>query len=163
MSEQKEKDLFPQNARLAQLSDSLYGSPSQLDAGEARELLRRAGIDPEDVKARLYRKFDALAKEYAAAGRPVPALLKQALSDLRPGVPGSPKERALVREARAAIRSVIDHAQRMQERLARLPRVTLATAYRNKKELSERDKKLLDDLAEDLLKRNNRSRPKDGR
>jgi hypothetical protein len=51
----------------------------------------------------------------------------------------------------------------MQERLARLPRVTLATAYRNKKELSERDKKLLDDLAEDLLKRNNRSRPKDGR
>src|SRR5258707_15269192 len=83
MGEQKEEDLFPQNARLAQLSDSLYGSPSQLDAGEARELLRRAGIDPEDVKARLYRKFDALAKEYAAAGRPVPALLKQALSDLR--------------------------------------------------------------------------------
>lgn len=163
MSEQKEKDLFPQNAQLAQLSDSLYGSPSQLDAGEARELLRRGGIDPEDVKARLYRKFDALAKEYAAAGRPVPALLKQALSDLRPGVPGSPKERALVREARAVIRSVIDHAQSIQERLARLPRVTLATAYRNKKELSERDKKLLDDLAEDLLKRNNRSRPKDGR
>ena len=92
-----------------------------------------------------------------------PALLKQALSDLRPGVPGSPKERTLVRQARAAIRSVIEHAQRMQERLARLPRVTLATAYRNKKELSERDKKLLDDLAEDLLKRNNRSRPKDGR
>jgi len=30
MSEQKEKDLFSQNARLAQLSDSLYGSPSQL-------------------------------------------------------------------------------------------------------------------------------------
>jgi hypothetical protein len=51
----------------------------------------------------------------------------------------------------------------MQERLARLPRVTLATAYRNKKELSERDKKLLDDLAEDLLKRNDRSRPKEGR
>jgi hypothetical protein len=163
MSGQKEKDLFPQNARLAQLSDSLYGSPSQLDAEEARELLWRAGIDPEDVKARLYRKFDALAKEYAAAGRPVPALLKQALSDLRPGVPSSPKERASVREARAVIRSVIDRAQRIQERLARLPRVTLTTAYRNKKELSERDKKLLDDLAEDLLKRNNRSRPKDGR
>lgn len=163
MSEQKEKDLLPQNARLAQLSDSLYGSPSELESREARELLRRARIDPEEVKACLYRRFDALAKEYAAAGRPVPALLKQALSDLRPGVSGSPKERTLVREARAAIRSVIDHAQRMQERLARLPRVTLATAYRNKKELSERDKKLLDDLAEDLLKRNNHSRPKDGR
>ena len=125
MSQQKEKDLFPQNARLAQLSDSLYGSPSELESREARELLRRAGIDPEDVKARLYRRFDALAKEYAAAGRPVPALLKQALSDLRPGVPGSPKERTLVREARAAIRSVIEHAQRMQERLARLPRALL--------------------------------------
>jgi len=163
MSEQKEKDLFPQNARLGQLSDSLYGSPSQLDAGEARELLRRAGIDPEDVKARLYRKFDALAKEYAAAGRPVPALLKQALSDLRPGVPGSPKERALVREARAVIRSVIDHAQRIQERLARLPRVTLATAYRNKKELSKGGSQSHTRQPEDLLKRNNRSRPKDGR
>src|SRR5258707_722949 len=122
-----------------------------------------AGMDPEDVKAHLFRKVDALGQGGAGAGRPVLALLKQALSDLRPGVPGSPKERTLVREARAAIRSVIDHAQRMQERLARLPRVTLATAYRNKKELSERDKKLLDDLAEDLLKRNNRSRPKDGR
>jgi hypothetical protein len=53
MSEQKEKDLFPQKARLAQLSDSLYGSPSELVAREARELLRRAGIDPEDVKAPL--------------------------------------------------------------------------------------------------------------
>src|SRR5258708_27989397 len=122
MSEQKEKDLFPQNARLAQLSDSLYGSPSQLDAGEARELLRRAGMDPEDVKAPLYRRFDALAKEYAAAGRPVPALLKQALSNFRPWRPAFPKERTLAREARAAIRRVIDHAQRMPERLAWLPR-----------------------------------------
>ena len=76
MSEQKERDLFPQKARLAQLSDSLYGSPSELVARGNRELLRRAGIDPEDVKARLYRKFDALAKQYAAAGRPVPVLLK---------------------------------------------------------------------------------------
>ena len=133
MSEQKEKDLFPQKARSAQLSDSLYGSPSERVAREARELLRRAGIDPEDVKARLYRKFDA---QTVRGSRPaVPGRsLKQALSDLRPGAPGSPKERALGREARAAIRSVIDHAQRMQERLARLPRVTLATAYRNKKE-----------------------------
>jgi len=39
----RRKGSFPQNARLAQLSDSLYGSPSQLDAGEPGTL-RRAGI-----------------------------------------------------------------------------------------------------------------------
>jgi len=138
MSEQKERIFFRKtrgwlNCPTACTAAERAGCPGSPGT------LRRAGIDPEDVKARLYRRFDALAKEYAAAGRPVPALLKQALSDLRPAY-WFPKGKNTSSPSRAAIRSVIDHAQRMQERLARLPRVTLATAYRNKKELSERDK-----------------------
>jgi len=74
MSEQKERIFFRKTRGWLNCPDSLYGSPSELESREARELLRRAGMDPEDVKARLYRRFDALAKEYAAAGRPVPAL-----------------------------------------------------------------------------------------
>jgi len=74
--EQKEKDLFPQNARLAQLSDSLYGSPSGLESREARGTLAARRIDPGDVKARLYRRLDAQQKSYAAAGRALSGALE---------------------------------------------------------------------------------------
>jgi len=47
----------------------------------------------------------------------------------------------------------------MQNGLARLPRVTLATAYRKQEGTLGTGKKLLDDLAEDLLKRNKSQPP----
>jgi len=94
VSEQKEKDLFPQNARLAQLSDSLLRQPERAgipgspgNSCGAQELIR------ETSRHALYRRFDALAKEYAQQAGPFPALLKQAaLVTLRPGVPGSPRK-----------------------------------------------------------------------
>jgi hypothetical protein len=75
----KEESFKEKTNRLAMLSDALYGSPGELDAAEARELLRAVGIDPEEIDARLHHKFETLASEYAATSRPVRELLPLAL------------------------------------------------------------------------------------
>jgi hypothetical protein len=80
----KEESFKEKTNRLAMLSDSLYGSPGDLDAAGARELLRAVGIDPEEIDARLQQKFKTLAREYAATGWPVPELLPLALQQPGP-------------------------------------------------------------------------------
>jgi hypothetical protein len=145
-------------ARIALLSDRVLGSPSEIDAAEAEDLLRAVNIDPQELKAEFHRRFDALAKEHAARGERVGRLLKQALADFRPGVSYSRPERELLREAQTAIRQVLRQVQQLPQLLQQLPAPTLATAYRKRKELSERDRELLDEIAEQL-----RNRGKDGK
>jgi hypothetical protein len=151
MTEREKPDLFTAKAsRIALLSDRILGDPKEIDAVEAEELLRAANIDPQGLKARFHRRFDNLAKEYAAKGQRVPPLLKQALADLRPGVAHSRTERELLREAQTAVRNLLKRATQLPQLLAKVPNLTLAAAYRNKKELSEHDKKLLADVARNL-------------
>ena len=145
--------LFEQKAtRLTVLSDCLSGRPSEIDAAEAEELLRAGNIDPQELKARFHQRFDILAREYAAKGRRLPPLLKQALADLRPGLRSSRKERELAREARSSIRRIIEQVRRIPVLLEKAPILTFASAYRKKKGLSERDKKILEEVAQDLGK-----------
>ena len=154
MMKDAKPDLFAARAnRVAILSDRLLGVPDEMDAAEAEELLRAADIDPQGLKARLFQRFDGLARRYAAEDRRVPPLLKQALADLRPGVSSSRGERESVREAQAAIRTFLKQAKQLPELLANLPNLTFAAAYRNRKELSEHDKELLDETAEYLQRR----------
>jgi hypothetical protein len=154
MTRDEKTDLFTARAqRVALLSDKVFGAPNEMDAVEAEELLRAANIDPQELKERFHARFDALAKKYAAKGQRVPPLLKQALADFRPGLSHSRAERELAREAQTSIRQLLKQAKQLPQRLANLPSLTLAAAYRNKKELSEQDKKLLDEVAEDLQSR----------
>jgi hypothetical protein len=151
MTEREKSDLFTTKAvPLALLSDRILGDPKEIDAVEAEELLRAANIDPQELKARFHQRFDNLAKEYAARGQRVPPLLKQALADLRPGVSHSRTERELLREAQTAVRHLLKQVKQLPRLLANIPSLTLAAAYRSKKELSERDKKLLDEVARQL-------------
>jgi hypothetical protein len=151
MTEREKHDLFTAKAsRVALLSDRILGDPKEIDAVEAEELLRAVNIDSQGLKTRFHRRFDNLAKEYAAKGQRVPPLLKQALADLRPGVTRSRTERELLREAQTAVRNLLKRATQLPQLLAKVPNLTLAAAYRNKKELSEHDKKLLDDVARNL-------------
>jgi hypothetical protein len=80
----KEESVREKANRLAMLADAVYGSPGELDAARARELLRAAGIDREEIDARLHHKFETLAREYAATGRPLPELLPLALQQPGP-------------------------------------------------------------------------------
>jgi hypothetical protein len=160
MTEHEKPDLFATRAtRLALLSDRILGDPKEIDAVEAEELLRAANIDPQELKARFHRRFDNLAKEYAAKGQRVPPLLKQALADLRPGVSHSRTERELLREAQTAVRLLLRQTKQLPQLLAKIPNLTLAAAYRSKKELSERDKKLLDEVARQLESRKKSAKP----
>jgi len=154
MTEHRKPDRFAVDAnRLALLSDRIMGDPEEIDAAEAEELLRVANVDPEELKARFHRRFDHLAKEYAAQGQRVPPLLKQALADLRPGVSQSRTERELLREARTAVRHLLKLVKQLPQMLAKVPNLTLAATYRSKKELSDRDRKLLDEVAQQIANR----------
>jgi len=151
MTEREKPDFFTTKASgLALLADRILGDPKEIDSVEAQELLQAANIDPQELKARFHRRFDNLAREYAAKGQRVPPLLKQALADLRPGVSRSRTERELLREAQTAVRHLLKQANQLPQLLAKVPNLTLAAAYRNKKRLSEHDKKLLDDVARNL-------------
>ena len=149
-------------ARIALLSDRILGPPNEIDAAEAEDLLRAMNIDPQELKAEYHRRFDALAKQHAARGERVARLLKQALADFRPGVSYSRPERELLREAQTAIRQVLRQVQQLPQLLQQLPDLTLATAYRKKKELSEHDRELLDEIAEQLRNRGKVGRPDPG-
>jgi hypothetical protein len=152
-NENRSDSLDARAARIALLSDRVLGPPNEIDAAEAEDLLRALNIDPRKLKAEFHRRFDALAKQYADRGQRVPPLLKQALGDFRPGVSDSRPERELLREAQAAIRQVLRQARRLPQLLPQLSNLTLAASYRNKKELSEHDRELLDEVAEELRNR----------
>jgi hypothetical protein len=145
--------------RIVLLSDRVLGSPSEIDAAEAEDLLRAVNMDPRELKAEFHRRFDALAKQHAARGERVAPLLKQALADFRPGVSYSRPERELLREAQTAIRQVLRQVQQLPQLLQQLPALTLATAYRKKKDLSEHDRELLDEIAEQLRNRGTVGKP----
>jgi hypothetical protein len=151
MNRNQKTDPFRARAQgVALLSDKVFGVPGEPDVVEAENLLRAADIDPGELRARFHARFDTLAKTYAAKGQRVPPLLKRALADFRPGVSHSTVERELVRDAQTSIRLLLKQAKQLPQSLAKLPRLTLVVAYRHKKELSEHDKKLLDEVAEDL-------------
>jgi hypothetical protein len=154
MTRNQKTDRFNARAqRVALLSDRVFGAPNEMDVVEAVDLLRAADIDPEELRARFHARFDGLAKEHAAKGQRVPPLLKQALADFRPGVSNSRAERELLREAQTSIRHLLKQVKQLPQLLAKLPSLTLAAAYRSKKELSEQDRKLLDEVAEVLQRR----------
>jgi hypothetical protein len=154
MNRNQKTDPFHARAqRVALLSDKVFGAPKEMNAAEAEELLRAADIDLTELRARFHARFDALAKTHAAKGQRVPPLLKRALADFRPGLAHSRAERELLREAQTSIRLLLRQAKQLPQLLAKLPSLTLAAAYRKKKELSEQDRKLLDEVAEDLERR----------
>jgi hypothetical protein len=160
MTERKKTDPFTSEAtRLVFLSDRILGDAKEIGAAEAEELLLAANIDATERKARFHRRFDNLARAYAAKGQRVPRLLKQALADLRPGLSHSRAERELLREAQTAVRQLLKQAKQLPQLLTKIPKLTLAAAYRNKKELSEHDRKLLDDVARDIENRKKHVKP----
>lgn len=137
-------------ARLTVLFDNLSGRPTDIDAIEAKDLLRAGNVHPEDLKRRLYERLDNLAKRHAMKGQPLTPLLKQALGDFRPALASSRRERELIRNARSSIRHLIDQAKRVSSLLEELPELTFASAFRSKHSLSAADKQILEDLVKRL-------------
>jgi hypothetical protein len=143
-----------QMARLLRSSEAIFGEAAEAEPAEAEELLRAAGIEPETLKIRLCQKMLKRAEEYSRAGRSLPPLLKQAVEDLRPDRDKKAEASSLPSTARLAVTRLLKEIEELPKRLSGGVTPALSAAYRNKKELSARDKKVLDKVAEDLRKRN---------
>ena len=153
MNRANKNALHEANKQLLRLSDGLFGEASELDSVEAEGLLRKTGIEPDVLTDALYRRFELQAKTYWRKGKPLPSLLKKALEDLRPPTAPPRNERELAREARMVVRRLIERLTRLPDLLLTKPTPPITVAYRNKKEISDRDKTLLDRVSDDLRKR----------
>lgn len=144
--------------QLDRLSEGLLGDPSEVGSIEAEELLQAAGLDPRKLKNRLCQRMLKRAEEYSHAGRPLPPLLKQAIEDLRPDRDKRVAANSAPATARLAVTRLLQEIAELPKRLSGGVMPTFSAAYRNKKELTARDKKVLDRVAEDL-----RGRKRDGK
>lgn len=140
-------------ARLNRVSESLFGEAAEVETAEAEELLKAAGIDPGELKNRLYRRMAERSQTYSGSGRPVPPLLRQALEDLRPGSTQRAEETPLFRTARLGIVRLLREIAELPSRLDKGLVPTFTAAYRNRRELSAGDKKVLDEIGENLRKK----------
>jgi ATP-dependent Clp protease ATP-binding subunit ClpA len=139
--------------RLNRLSEALFGAAADVERAEAEELLKAAGLDLEQLKRALYRRLRERSEKHVAAHQPLPPLLRQALEDLAPIADQRGEETPLARTARLAVARLIKEIRALPTLLNGRLTLEFSAAYRNKKELSARDKKLLDSVADELRKR----------
>jgi hypothetical protein len=144
-----------QLARLNSLSERLFGDATEVEPAEAEELLRSAGIEPAKLKDDLYQRMLERSEAYTRSGQPPPALLTQALEDLQGHRDGSANESTSIETANIAIANLLKEIGELPRLLgAGVFSLSFTAAYRNRRELSTRDKMILDGVAEDLRKKN---------
>jgi hypothetical protein len=134
--------------------DALVTPVEELDDEDVANILACAGIDPDAVTAKAHQHLQDLAgRRYFSQGKNVPSELKNALLQLKPA---SFADRAHIEttKARSAIRSIFDKAKEKTVAAVepRLHAVAQQPAFRNKKDLTDVDRKHLADLQEELDK-----------
>ena len=132
--------------------DALVPGAEELNDEDVREILAAAGVDADTVIEKAYRSLqDVAGRKYLSQGKNVPTELREALRQMKPA---SPRERLQVEteRARAAIRSIFVKVKENTAAIAntKIPRSQLQPAFRNKKDLSEADRKQLAELQEEL-------------
>ncbi len=149
-----QKKLNPREVRnrLTKYSDALFGEPSEIDAAEAEELLAAAGIDSSELDARMYSRLYKRAQTYWVKQESIPTLLKQALDELRPPDAPARNEKELATQAKSFVERVLETAKLIQA-LAQYQAPQFSTSYRNKSEITDSDKNLIDDTKAELEER----------
>lgn len=147
------EEVEKQIARWNALSDGLFGEADEIDIAEAEELLKAAGVDPARLEENLYRRMLAHREEHLRDGKPVPELLEQAIRDLQPGAGPHDDESHLLRTVRLHVKRLLTQIRNLPELLETGMTPAFTAAYRNRSELSARDKKTLDKMAAELRKK----------
>jgi hypothetical protein len=135
--------------RIGKISEALLGQAEEINLEEALELLKLAEFDIDSVSANLYRRLYKEAQQYWIAGKTLPPLLKEALDNLRPLTEPPRNDVELGRQARARVERIVEEA-RTFPMLSQTPSQFQVSAYRQKKDLTKKDRSLLDDSAEEL-------------
>lgn len=146
----------PQDSKdsFRQMFDALMPLAEDLNDEDVQEILGAAGVDADTVIEKAYHSLqDVAGRRYLSRGESVPTELREALLQMKPG---SPREQFQVKteRARAAIRSIFDKVKENTAGLVntKASRSRLQSAFRNKKDLSEADRKQLAELQEELDK-----------
>ncbi len=137
-------------ARLNTLSERLFGEPAEVEAAEAEDLLKTAGVDPEALKNSLYQRARERSETYSRTGKPLPSLFRKALEDLRPGEERKGDDSTVSRRARVAVARLLQEIRELPKQLCAGSAPAFTAAYRNRTELSSRDKAVLDQVAKEL-------------
>ncbi len=147
--------------RIKRLSEALFGAPDEIGEEEAEELLSEAGLDCEAINDRMYKRLYAEAQQLWMAKKELPPLLKKALEDLRPPSAPPRNESELARQAKASVERIIEKAKLVASALVPDAPLEFAESYRNKQGLTEKDRKSLNAVQEQLKKKIERLKRKD--
>lgn len=136
--------------RINKLSEALLGQPEDISLEEAQELLAVAEFEMDSVSANLYRRLHKQAQQYWMADKTLPPLLKQALDNLRPSTEPPRNEQEMGKQARARVERIVEAAKIFPVLSHTQDRQFQVSAYRNKKDLTKKDRSLLDEIAEEM-------------
>jgi hypothetical protein len=140
------------NERLEQLSEALFGAPADLSPTEAAEDLEVAGVDREELFARMYDSLCGVAREYRLRQEEVPPLLRKALEDLRKkaGPPRTKEE--MDRRADSTISKLLDLVNARLPAGAALSQLAFQASFRNKASgQPEEDRQIIENLERELM------------
>ncbi|MBZ5631462.1 MAG: hypothetical protein LAO06_21620 [Acidobacteriia bacterium] len=132
--------------------DALVPRVEDFDDDELTRILNSSGLDPASVLAKAHQRLQGLAgKHYLSQGKEVPTLLRSALEQLKPPSTGELIAQE-ISSAKNAVRALFDKVREHASTIATAPtgHIALQPAFRNKKELTNEDKKQLDDLQREL-------------
>lgn len=140
------------NERLNEISDALFGAPEELGDADAAEDLETAGVDREELCARMYERLCAEAKDYRLNGKQVPLLLRKALEDLRKraGPPRTSEE--MNNRADSKIAKLFESIRLPLSQATGEGVLAFSVSYRNKKEQPAKDQQIIERLEKRLTK-----------
>ena len=155
MKEKDPKKIDNELNRWKNLCEHLLGPIDEIVLEEADQLLAAAEIDTETLKKTMYRKLSEQARSLRARGEALPALLEEALEDLRPEWAPARDEDELRNQARSKLATLRTPTMGLPGTMQ------LSFAYRNKRDLSESDKQFLDQIAKKLEEQTKNRREKE--
>jgi hypothetical protein len=151
----KKKDEENQHTKsLEESLEALFGREEDLTNAELDEELEACEIDPAELQANVHKQLlDYANHHYRTLDKDVPENLERTLRALRPPN-AAEKAKAAVRSAESLVGNLLDSAKAKSSELLShaMPAQTRQPqfAFRNKKELSEADKELLQSEQEDV-------------
>lgn len=134
-----------------EMFNALVPPIEDLDGSEIVDLLVSSGLDPDALATKAHEHLQKLAgSRYLSRGKSVPSELKNAIHQLRPPTIA---EQVVIEtdKARSAIRSIFERvATEIVETSSLGTWAATQPAFRNKKELTDVDRKKLTELQEEL-------------
>ena len=145
-----EDDLKNHSKTIETLSNRLFGEAVEMDFAEGEDLLSEAGVEPDVFLRRVSDKLRTRAETHGRQGNPSAILFEKAIGRLRAAATSAREKTELTEEAKSVIQRLFERIRLLPEALEGKISLSFSAAYRKKKDLSEKDKSLLDAVAREV-------------